>query len=73
LGLRLRKAGRQAEGDVLAGDEETGTASGTPFMCATCGRTDCAPAGDWDPPICVECDAEISFAAIEEVEMTDDR
>jgi len=33
------------------------------FVCATCGRTDLPPAGDWDPPICLECDAAINFDA----------
>lgn len=33
------------------------------FACSTCGRTDLAPAGDWDPPICAECDAAINFDA----------
>ena len=42
------------------------------FACSTCGRTDLPPAGNWDPPICLECDAEINFAAIEEVEITQD-
>lgn len=36
------------------------------FVCADCGRTDLPPAGDWDPPICQECDAAINFDAIEE-------
>ncbi len=40
------------------------------FFCGTCGRTDLPEAGGWDPPICLECDAEINFAAIEEVEIT---
>jgi hypothetical protein len=42
------------------------------FVCATCGRTDLPPAGDWDPPICHECNEEVNFAAIEEVEITQD-
>ena len=33
------------------------------FVCSTCGRTDLPPAGDWDPPICQECDAAINFDA----------
>jgi hypothetical protein len=33
------------------------------FVCSTCGRTDLAEAGDWDPPICEECDAAINFDA----------
>jgi hypothetical protein len=33
------------------------------FTCTTCGRTDLPEAGDWDPPICQECDAAINFDA----------
>jgi hypothetical protein len=33
------------------------------FVCSTCGRTDLPPAGDWDPPVCLECDAAINFDA----------
>ena len=40
--------------------------SDAPFTCSTCGRTDLPPAGDWDPPICLECDAAINFDAEEE-------
>ncbi len=41
------------------------------FVCTTCGRTDLPEAGDWDPPICLECDAAINFDAIEEQEWHD--
>jgi hypothetical protein len=34
------------------------------FACATCGRTDLEPAGDWDPPVCAECDAAINADAL---------
>ena len=34
-----------------------------PFTCSTCGRTDLREAGNWDPPICLECDAAINFDA----------
>jgi hypothetical protein len=51
--------------DIAAGDDHA-------FVCSTCGRTDLPPAGDWDPPICLECDEEINFPAIEEVEITHD-
>lgn len=36
------------------------------FACSTCGRTDLPEAGDWDPPICLECDAAINNDADEE-------
>ncbi len=42
------------------------------FACSTCGRTDLSEAGDWDPPICEECDAAINFE-LEEVEEDQDR
>jgi hypothetical protein len=43
------------------------------FVCTTCGRTDLPEAGDWDPPICQECDAAINEDAIlEEVAADDD-
>ena len=35
--------------------------AGAVFTCTTCGRSDLPPAGDWDPPICLECDAAINF------------
>jgi hypothetical protein len=40
----------------LVGDDDA-------FTCSTCGRTDLPPAGNWDPPICQECDAQINFDA----------
>ena len=39
------------------------------FACSTCGRSDLPEAGDWDPPICQECDAAINFDT--ELEMGD--
>lgn len=42
------------------------------FVCSTCGRSDLPEAGDWDPPICLECDAAINFDA-EEFEAWADR
>jgi hypothetical protein len=42
------------------------------FTCTTCGRTDLPPAGDWDPPICEECDAAINFDAELEAGYFDD-
>lgn len=35
------------------------------FACASCGRSDLAPAGDWDPPVCAECDAALNDDALE--------
>ena len=45
---------------------------GDAFECSSCGRTDLMPAGQWDPPICEECDAAINFDAIEEFERLDE-
>lgn len=39
-------------------------ADDAPFVCSQCGRTDLPEAGDWDPPICEECDAAINFDAL---------
>ena len=42
------------------------------FACTTCGRTDLPEAGDWDPPICEECDAAINFdTLLEEMDRGD--
>jgi hypothetical protein len=51
------------EVDVNAVDEMDPAALPA-FACTTCGRTDLPEAGDWDPPICQECDAAINFDAI---------
>jgi hypothetical protein len=40
-----------------------GTGDDAPFTCSTCGRSDLPETGDWDPPICLECDAAINFDA----------
>jgi hypothetical protein len=40
-------------------------------VCSACGRTDLPPAGDWDPPVCAECDAALNFDAIQEAEYFD--
>ncbi len=47
-------------------DDPGAIATQEAFACSTCGRTDLAPAGDWDPPICDECDAAINFDALAE-------
>ena len=39
-----------------------------PFACSACGRTDLPPAGDWDPPMCLECDAAINEDALREAD-----
>jgi hypothetical protein len=41
--------------------EDDGADAPEAFTCTTCGRTDLPEAGDWDPPICQECDAAINF------------
>jgi len=46
--------------------------TGDAFVCSTCGRIDLLPAGDWDPPICEECDAAINFDALAESGTFDD-
>jgi hypothetical protein len=49
---------------TMLGDDEVDDLTllaGAVFVCADCGRTDLAPAGNWDPPICEECDAAINF------------
>ncbi len=51
------------DGDCIAAD----VAEDEPFVCAACGGTDLPEAGGWDPPICLECDAQINFDA--ELEM----
>jgi hypothetical protein len=53
-------------------DEADDEADDDAFVCSSCGRTDLPPAGDWDPPICQECDAAINFDAILESEYYDD-
>jgi len=42
------------------------------FVCTTCGRTNLPETGDWDPPICQECDAAINEDAIREEVESDD-
>jgi hypothetical protein len=43
-------------------------------VCTTCGRTDLPEAGDWDPPICLECDAAINFdAELQQLEVDNDQ
>jgi hypothetical protein len=54
--------GRHAAPAVASGLAD-GFADVALFACSTCGRTDLPEAGDWDPPICVECDAAINFDA----------
>jgi hypothetical protein len=44
-----------------ADDADDGNNGPEPFRCTTCGRTDLPETGDWDPPICQECDAAINF------------
>lgn len=42
------------------------------FTCSTCGRTDLPETGDWDPPICLECDAAINEDALIEAGVYDE-
>ena len=48
---------------LVAGSDPGGLGPAAAFTCSTCGRTDLPEAGDWDPPICLECDAAINFDA----------
>jgi hypothetical protein len=50
-----------ASARALAPAPESDTAEDATFTCTTCGRTDLPETGDWDPPICQECDAQINF------------
>jgi hypothetical protein len=50
-------------GDAIADGEP----EDEPFVCAVCGGTDLPEAGGWDPPICLECDAQINFDLEEEM------
>lgn len=50
---------------LMAHPADVDTAGNERFVCSSCGRTDLPPAGDWDPPICLECDAAINFDAEE--------
>ena len=42
------------------------------FACSTCDRTDLPETGDWDPPICQECDAAINEDTIREEQGSSD-
>ena len=42
------------------------------FVCTKWGRTDLPEAGDWDPPICLECDAAINEDALTDETARDD-
>jgi hypothetical protein len=48
---------------VGAPDDDLDALLALAFACSQCGREDLPPAGDWDPPICLECDAAINFDA----------
>ncbi len=69
---RAARPGAPPDDGQLPVATATATDAEDPFVCSTCGRTDLPPAGDWDPPICLACDEEVNFAAIEEVEITQD-
>jgi hypothetical protein len=74
FGLPARGAARAGTcpGPAAGASAAAAAASSGSFVCSNCGRTELPRAGDWDPPICEECDAEINFAAVEEVELTHD-
>jgi hypothetical protein len=55
-------------GGKPAVNSAVGIADPVVFTCTTCGRTDLQEVGDWDPPICEECDAAIDFDAEMEAE-----
>lgn len=63
--------GDQDDEDAVA-DVDLDEADDDAFVCSSCDRTDLPPAGDWDPPICQECDAAINFEAELEFEYFND-
>lgn len=51
---------------MSSGPRETGSddeSDENVFVCSTCGRSDLPETGGWDPPICLECDAQLNFDA----------
>ena len=48
---------------MTVADDDIGAFLAFAFVCGQCGRDDLPPAGDWDPPVCTECDAAINFDA----------
>jgi len=68
-GFLARLFGSRATPPAAAADD--GIDSFLAFACTTCGRTDLPETGDWDPPICQECDAAINFDALEEADSFD--
>ena len=60
--MRLASADDPGDADALAAIAPTADT----FTCTTCGRSDLPEAGDWDPPICLECDAAINFDALQQ-------
>jgi hypothetical protein len=66
------KAGRpEADAAANAGEAAVPTdsialAGVAPYpACSQCGRTDLPLVGGWDPPICLECDAQINEDAMQ--------
>jgi hypothetical protein len=53
-------------------DDHPTAGLGLAFVCRECGREDLPPAGDWNPPVCMECDAAINFDASIEAGYVDD-
>jgi hypothetical protein len=56
-----------------AADDDPNEVIAVAFVCGQCGREDLPPAGDWDPPVCMECDAAINFDTSIEAGAFDDQ
>ena len=65
---RPRPAPLSGDPTAASADDTFGFDPAAVFVCTTCGRTDLLEAGDWDPPVCLECDAALNFD-VEELEM----
>ena len=73
--LFQRRRSPEAAGDVTRAapadgaqprvDDSVTVTAGNPYpVCSQCGRTDVPLVGGWDPPICLECDAQINEDAL---------
>lgn len=70
---QTRDADSELEDVLEQGLDEVLEEAPATFTCTTCGRSDLPEAGDWDPPICLECDAAINFDADQEAGWHDER